>query len=145
MWKVTTRSSDCLRTHIRDSRESRMQRFIAVALLVIALSYAATAKSQPPVTTPSPTCELHGRLSDSLGAAISRAYVFAHSGSWVERDQQLTLNDNGEFSVKLLPGLYDLFAVSRGFIPYAKVIDLRDCKPVDLKIKLKVDLEHLED
>jgi hypothetical protein len=122
-----------------------MQRIFAAALLVTALSIAAPTEAQAPITSPTPTCALHGRISDTLGAAIFRGYVEVHSDRWVKMNQVLTLNDNGEFSVQLMPGLYDFFIGSPGFIPYAREIDLRTCKPVELKIKLKVDLEHLED
>jgi hypothetical protein len=30
-------------------------------------------------------------------------------------------------------------------VPVAKIIDLRACKGVDLKLKVQVDKEHLED
>lgn len=86
---------------------------------------------------------LQGRVSDSLGAAISRGFVLVHSFQQGKPDQQLTLNENGEFQAQLAPGLYDLFVGSVGFIPYAKEIRIQADKPVALKIKLKVDLESI--
>ena len=68
-----------------------------------------------------------------------------HSERWAENGQRIPLDQNGEFKVQLKPGLYDFFVASVGFIPYAKKIDLRSCKPTGLKVKMKVDLEHLED
>jgi hypothetical protein len=120
-----------------------MFRLFAVALLA-ALS-PAIAPTPAQAQTPAATCALHGRIADTEGAAISRAFVLVHSERWIGTDQHLTLNENGEFQAQLKPGLYDFFAASRGFLPFAKEIDLRACKPLDLKIKMKVDLEHLED
>jgi hypothetical protein len=98
-----------------------------------------------PAQTAAATCTFRGRISDTLGAAITRGFVLVHSDRWVKADQQLTLNENGEFEVQLKPGLYDFFVGSPGFLPIAKEIDLRSCKPVALKIKLNLDLAHLDD
>jgi hypothetical protein len=80
-----------------------------------------------------------------LGAAIQRSFVLVHSDRWVQLDQQVTLTENGEFDTQLKPGLYDLFVGSRGFLPFTKVVDLRSCKPVAIKVRSLVDMEHLED
>lgn len=71
--------------------------------------------------------------------------MLAQSERWAKFDQQLKLTENGKFSVQLRPGLYDFFVGSPGLLPFAKEIDLHSCKPVALKIKLSVDLEHLQD
>ena len=120
-----------------------MTRLFAAAVLAALLSPGSPASAQAPA--PPATCTFHGHISDSLGAAIFRGFFLVHSYRWADSEQHLKLNDSGEFEVQLKPGLYDFFVSSPGFIPFTKEIDLRTCKPVDLKVKLKVDLEHLED
>lgn len=119
---------------------SAMVRLVFLAAVVSILA-PCVARAQAPTAS----CTFRGRISDPLGAAISRGFVLVHNQRWTRGGQQLTLNDNGEFTVQLRPGLYDLLAASPGFIPIAKEIDLRSCKPVVPKIKLKVDLAHLDD
>ncbi len=94
--------------------------------------------AQTPATAGTGT--LQGRISDSLGAAISRGFFLVHSEGRDKLDQQLALNENGEFQIQLAPGLYDVFAGSVGFVPYAKEIRIEAGKPVALKIKLQVNL-----
>ena len=89
------------------------------------------------------TGTLQGRISDSLGAAISRGFFLVHSEGRDKLDQQLTLNENGEFHIQLAPRLYDLFVGSVGFVPYAKEFRIEAGKPVALKIKLQVDMASI--
>lgn len=120
-----------------------MHKLLRAVLLGIMLSFIAPTAGR--AQTGAAACTFRGRVSDTLGAAISLGFVLVHSYRWVKDDQHLTLNENGEFGAQLKPGLYDFFVGSSGFIPVAKEIDLRSCKPVVLKIKLNVDLEHLDD
>ena len=60
-------------------------------------------------------------------------------------NQQLQLNDWGQFEMRLPAGTYDFFVGAVGFVPFAKAIRVQPDKPVVLKVKLKVDMEHLED
>jgi hypothetical protein len=116
---------------------------MAAALLGTMLFIGApiTAHAQ----TPAATCALHGRVADSLGAAVSKAFVLVHSFRWEEMNQQVKLDENGEFTLQLKPGFYHLFVGYAAFIPYAKVVDLRQCKPLVLKIKLNVDMTQMDD
>jgi len=120
-----------------------MTRWLAAGLLILALALSGPAGAQSPA--PAEKGVLHGRISDTLGAAISRAFVLVHRSGAAKESQQLAVSENGEFQVQLAPGLYDLFIGSPGFIPYAKAIMIPPDKPVELKIKLRVDMEHLED
>lgn len=120
-----------------------MRLLVATAFLVIAVSNGLPLHAQTPASAPN--CSLHGRVRDPLGAAIQRSFVLVHSDRWVQLDQQVTLTENGEFDTQLKPGLYDLFVGSRGFLPFTKVVDLRSCKPVAIKVRSLVDMEHLED
>ena len=120
-----------------------MRRFVATAFLATVVSIVLPLHGQ--ASAPTESCSLHGRIADPLGAAIQRAFVPVHSDRWVQLDRRGTLTENGEFEIQLKPGLYDLFVGSRGFLPFTKEVDLRSCKPVSLKVKLLVDMEHLED
>jgi len=118
-----------------------MRRWLTTFLLMAVFSLGASAKAQTP--SPVATGTLQGRVSDSLGAVIRRGYVLVHCFQPGKPDQQLTLNENGEFHIQLAPGLYDLFVGSVGFVPYAKEFRIQADKPVVLKIKLKVDMESI--
>jgi hypothetical protein len=120
-----------------------MARLLAAVLLVTALSAGTIAHCQAPA--PAATGTLQGRIADPLGAAISRSFVLVYSERWGNATKQVSVNDNGEFQIPLEPGMYSLFISSRGFIPYAKAIKIVPGKPVVLKVKLQVDMEHLED
>lgn len=118
-----------------------MTRLASSVLLGVLLFAAGPNPGQtPPVPTPG---NLHGRVSDELGAAIFRGFVLVHGGP-NGTSQQLQLNENGEFDVQLAPGLYDFFVGSTGFIPFAKEIKIQRDKPVVLKVKLRVDMEHID-
>ena len=80
-----------------------------------------------------------------MGAAINRAFVLVHSDAWVKVTQRVSLTENGEFSLQLNPGIYAFFAHSIGFVPIAKIIDMRSYRTVNLNIKMRFDLEHMED
>jgi hypothetical protein len=115
---------------------------LAATVLLGALLFAAgpnPGHAQPAAATGS----LRGRVSDEPGAAIFRGFVLVHGGPKGE-SRQLQLNENGEFDVQLAPGLYDFFVGSIGFIPFAKGIKIQPDKPVVLKVKLRVDMEHIE-
>jgi hypothetical protein len=115
-----------------------LQALLAGTVLLI----LTTLRAQAPPTEK--TCDVRGRVADPLGAAISRAFVLVHSSAWV-KTTQVTLTDNGEFSLQLKPGIYAFFADAVGFVPIAKIIDTRSCKPVTLNVKMQVDLAHMED
>ena len=116
-----------------------LQALLAVGVLLIPL----TLQAQPPTTDK--TCAVRGRITDPMDAAINRAFVLVHSDAWVKITQQVTLTDNGEFSLQLKPGIYAFFADSPGFVPVAKIIDTRSCRTLNLNIKMRVDSEHMED
>jgi hypothetical protein len=117
-------------------------RWLTAVFLIFALSVGAPARAQ--TTASAATGTLQGRISDTLGAAIS-GFVLVHSNQWVKIGEQVSVNENGEFQIQLAPGLYDLFVSYRGFIPWAKKIKIQPGKPTVLKIKLQVDMANLED
>ncbi|HWG22003.1 MAG TPA: carboxypeptidase-like regulatory domain-containing protein [Terracidiphilus sp.] len=116
-----------------------------IACIVLAALSSPALLAQTPAPAAPDNCVVHGRVADPLGAAISRAFFLVHSDGWATVDQQVKLSDNGEFDLRLKPGLYDLFIASPGFVPQARIIDTRACKPITLKLKMLVDMEHLED
>jgi hypothetical protein len=123
-----------------------MKRGLAAGLLILAVCVPVRAQTPAPATTGI----LQARIADTLGAAISRAFVLVHGdglvgNTWVKVNQQFDVNINGEFQIQLAPGLYDLFIGSPGFIPYAKKVKIQPGKPTILKIKLQVDMENLQD
>ena len=84
------------------------------------------------------------RGSDTgLLAQAATGTFLVHSEERDKLDQQLTLNENGEFHIQLAPRLYDLFVGSVGFVPYAKEFRIEAGKPVALKIKLQVDMASI--
>lgn len=120
-----------------------MLRFIAAGIVASLLLTGTPCHLQ--AQAHEATCSFHGRIYDSAGAVIGRAFVIVHNERRAETGQRVPLDQNGEFVLQLKPGMYDFFVASGGFIPYAKKIDLRACKPVELKVWMKVDQEHLED
>lgn len=108
-----------------------------IALVTVLLGITVEARPQEMAT-------LHGLIHDELGAAVARAFVLVHGGPRAI-NQELKLNEKAEFEVRLPPGTYDVFVGSAGFVPYAKAVQVWKDKPVTLRIKLKVDKEHLED
>ena len=127
---------------VRFNRRAVHVRLLQTLLAGAVLLIPATLPAQAPTTDK--TCNVHGRIADPPGAATNRAFVLVHSSAW-STTQQVTLTDNAEFSLELKPGLYALFADAVGFVPIAKIIDMRSCKPVTLNIKMQVDLAHMDD
>jgi hypothetical protein len=116
-------------------------RLLSSATLAGLIALSTFAFAQTP--TSAPTGTLQARISDSMGAAISRAFVLVHGEGSEKASQPLSVNDNGEFQVQLAPGLYDLFIGSTGFVPYAKEVRVVPGKPTILKIKMAVDLANI--
>jgi hypothetical protein len=118
------------------------------SLLVGALILVSAPVVIAQAVTPSPktikTCSLHGQISDPVGASVGKAFVLVHRDSRVKFTKQVEVDANGRFEVQLEPGLYDFFVGSAGFLPIAKEVDIRTCKPVDLKLRMQVDSKHLE-
>lgn len=56
-----------------------------------------------------------GSVVDAVRAPIAGAYIVLH-GSGVS-DIRATTDQNGRFSAKVKPGIYDVFVASNGFAP----------------------------
>ncbi|MGA3047722.1 MAG: carboxypeptidase-like regulatory domain-containing protein [Terracidiphilus sp.] len=116
-----------------------MTRLLTFAVLAFTVAIAIPAC--PQTSEPEATGVLQGKITDNYGIVISTAFVYVHGDNKV--NEQVPINDNGEFTVQLPPGIYSVFVSSTGFAPFAKEIKIPRTKPapVVLKIKLHVDLD----
>jgi hypothetical protein len=97
---------------------------------------------------PANAATLSGTALDSQGAAIADAHIIVHwdhSGSnylkdnlGINEDMIATSDRNGQFSVELPSGFYDVFVTSTGFSPHCDKIRLKGKETKTYKVKLKV-------
>jgi hypothetical protein len=109
---------------------------VFTAALLLPLGIAGGAQPQPKPSG----CSVRLAITDEDGKALPKAFVLVHGehGS----NQQFTLDKNGQVKTNLHAGMYDLFVSAMGFVPQAQIVDLRNCKPVDLNLMLTLDSEH---
>jgi hypothetical protein len=98
--------------------------------------------------TPAIAATLSGTVRDSLGAAIPRAHVVVHwdpSGSsylkdnlGTSDDKVVTTDQNGQFSLDLPPGFYDVFIAASAFSPHCEKVRLSGKGRKGFDVKLKV-------
>ena len=109
-------------------------------LLLFALSVVAE--------TPNGTIE--GSVTDSPGAAISKARIFVHwdqSGSEVglktnvgiSHDIDVLTDKNGRFEIQVPVGFYDLFISAEAFSPYTQKVRVTTGSKVRVYPKLPPD------
>jgi hypothetical protein len=98
---------------------------------------------QIPAGAPPDSCSLRVRITDASGAAISSGFVLVHN-EWAKTTREGPVSEQGEAALQLPPGLYDLFVGSKLFLPVARIVNLRSCKPVDVEVKLQLDPDHPE-
>lgn len=77
------------------------------------------------------------------GVPIPYAHV------WVHEETGMTTftaqpNGLGQFSVRLLPGYYDVLVGAPGFAPFAKKIWIQSGRAVTLRVTLGPDEEHMQ-
>ena len=90
---------------------------------------------------------LSGTVTDSEGAAISRAHVIVHrdssdpgqilNGVGIKRDITTSTDESGKFSMELPSGFYDVFVTATAFTPHAEKIRMKG-KAKAYRIKLKI-------
>lgn len=100
------------------------------------------------VATPGIAATLSGTVRDSEGAAIPKAHVVVHwdsTGSTflkdnirTEEDKIATADANGEFSLDLPPGFYDVFISATAFSPHCEKVRLNGKGMKKFEVKLKV-------
>lgn len=106
-----------------------------VSLFLIAM-FSAVLSSAPRAQIPSQTVELRGRVLDPNGAAISGAEVLATSDGLLHTT---TVSDsNGNFTLALHPGRYQLRTMAEGFAERSEyvVIDGNVAKRIELVLSV---------
>jgi hypothetical protein len=102
----------------------------------------------PFVLTSAKAGTLAGTVRDSEGAAIAKAHVVIHwdsSGSnylkdniGIKEDVTATTDANGEFSVDLPPGFYDVFVAAISFSPHCDKVRVKAAATQRYAVRLKV-------
>jgi hypothetical protein len=88
--------------------------------------------------------KLVGDVADAFeGAPIPQAFVFVRGWGGVG-DRVVELSAKGGFELPLAPGPYDVFVAAQGFAPACKKVAIVSGRSVQLKAKLRVDSEHME-
>jgi len=116
-----------------------MRIFILIAL-ILTLSVSLVAQST-----------LNGVVTDVSGGAIAGAVIVIHwdsSGSKVglhsnvgiKEDLVVRTGANGDFSVNLPPGFYDVFISSMAFTPVCRKVRLNAGSTVTFDPKLRLDV-----
>lgn len=82
-------------------------RLTTLALALVCFTLCVNAQSQ---------FELTGRVTDSRGAAVGSARISAGTSS-------TTSDDNGQFTLKLLPGDYELRVAAKGFADHKQRVN----------------------
>jgi len=113
-----------------------MFRLIISVLLATVIATAVSTSAQTPAPDAT-TGTLQGHITDNSGTGIPAAFAYVQGNNDIS--QQVPVNEKGDFTVQLPPGIYNFFVGSLGFTPYAKEIKIIKNKPLVLKIKLPVD------
>jgi hypothetical protein len=89
------------------------------------------------------TGHLKGRVSDEMGAAISKTKIIVENG---ENKFESTVNENGEYDVELPAGVYRIKTEKMpGFIPYKRDnLRIRKGRTTALNVKLRLTLDDAE-
>jgi len=100
------------------------------------------------IATPGRAAILSGTVCDSEGAVIPRAHVVVHwdsAGSnylkdniGTKEDKIATTDANGQYSLDLQPGFYDVFISASAFSPHCEKVRLNAKGTKRLDVKLKV-------
>jgi hypothetical protein len=89
--------------------------------------------------------KLVGDVADAFeGAPVPQAFVFVRGWGGVG-DRVVELSAKGGFELPLAPGPYDVFVAAQGLAPVCKKVAIVSGRSVQLKAKLRVDSEHMED
>ena len=109
---------------------------IALVLLTSITALAQTVRGKG---------RLRGDVADAAeNAPIKNAFVLVHSDS-SKKDVPAKLNEHAQFSLMLVPGLYDVFVAAPGFSPVSKKIEISRDHTTIFKARLKPDEEHLQE
>lgn len=108
----------------------RISRLICVALF--AMSFLCVAQAQEGVSQ----SQLRGKVLDPNHAAIARAQVAAIGK--IGSGSSVLTSGNGEFSLALEPGDYELTVIAEGFAPAKQIVVFRPAAFEPLEIILQV-------
>ena len=122
----------------------RLFRYLSVILVLSSVVSKAQVAADSASLKPEKNGVLGGQIQDRAGATI-QAFVLVHSDRGNKIDKQVPVDKEGEFKIELAAGLYDFFVASPGFLPIAKVIEIKGGRQTTLKLTMKVDEEHLQD
>jgi len=118
-------------------------RYLSIILVLSSVVSRAQVAADSASPKPEKNGVLAGHIHDRAGATI-QAFVLVHSDRGNKIDKQVRVDKDGEFKIELAPGLYVFFVASPGFLPIAKVIEIKGGRPTTLKLTMKVDEEHLQ-
>lgn len=115
---------------------------VLAGFLLVTLAVASISQT--------PTSHISGAVTDSEGAVIAKAVVIVHwdpSGSQVgltdnigiEEDLRATTNSDGEVTIDVPPGFYDVFVSSMSFSPRCLKVRVKANRPGEFKVRLPVD------
>jgi hypothetical protein len=129
-----------------DIRENALRRFfmrcltaIRVFALMLFLMCAARLIGQSPSSSGQTSSgQISGHVVDTVGAFIPRASIFVRAYS--SADEKITLADhtdsNGNFTLALPPGAYDILVTSIGFQSKLQIVILESGKTTKMRWKL---------
>src|SRR5204863_8679646 len=131
---TSTGGPNVIRTHSPSKEEPSMRhqlQFLRVMFVAIALSFGLTGI----VVAQEITGSIVGTVKDSNGAAVAGATVTITNSDTKLVARTVTTNDDGEFSVPLLPvAFYDITVEATSFK-----------KHIDERVKLNVNERHTVD
>jgi uncharacterized GH25 family protein len=88
---------------------------------------------------------LSGTVRDSEGAVISNAHIVVHwdhsdvkDNLGIKQDIVATSDSNGQFSLELPAGFYDVFVAATAFSPHCEKVRLKGNETKAYEVKLKV-------
>lgn len=109
-------------------------KLLSAAVLLLAFAFASKATT------------LSGTVRDPEGAVIAKAHVVIHwdpagavylgDNVGIKKDITLSSDSDGNFSLDLPPGFYDVFVTATAFTPHCEKIRLKD-KPLRFRVKLR--------
>jgi hypothetical protein len=90
------------------------------------------------------TNSISGTIRDSEGAVISGARITVHpdssfSGLKDNADMVVSSDKNGQFTLKVAPGFYDVFVSAPAFSPRCTKVRVREAEPAIYMPRLPAD------
>jgi hypothetical protein len=84
-----------------------------------------------------------GTVRDSAGAVVAKAQITVHrdpvGGAKESTDAVVSSDKNGQFTLNIAPGFYDLFVSASGFSPECTKVRASETKPAIYMPRLRAD------